>query len=168
MPEQAIDSVDALYRKLVRTFYRREAYVDQQVDWVFDMSITAWHLVDWTAQARGLPLQNAQADFKAKCPELAVCEQLCNGAKHLVLKNPKLQPFDVSTNVRATKDVVGISRMNLIPGDADAPLDPNAVIRLTPAVSVTDKDGKVWEALHLFLRVLRFWERELGLSSEAG
>jgi hypothetical protein len=36
--QQSLDSVEALYWKLVRTFNRREAYVDHQVDWVFDVS----------------------------------------------------------------------------------------------------------------------------------
>jgi hypothetical protein len=162
MPQRSIDSVEALYRKLERTFHRREAYGDQQVDWVFDVSMTAWHLVDWTARARGVPVRTTQDAFKTRCPELAVCEQLCNGAKHYVLDNPKLQPFNVATDVRATNDLIGISRMNAVAGDT------NVEIRLTAAVSVVDKDGNVWEALGLFLAVLRFWERELGLPLEAG
>ena len=162
MPQQSIDSVEALYRKLVRTFYRREAYGDQQVDWVFDLSVTAWHLVDWTAHDRGASLLATQKAFRVRCPQLGVCEQVCNGAKHRVLANRALLPFNISTDVRSTTDLIGISRMNVFPGDTDVE------VRMTEAVSVTDKNGRAWEAVQLFLKVLRFWEQELGLPLDAG
>jgi len=48
--QRLIDSPEALYRKLERTFDRRPAYGEHQVDWVFDFAVTAWHLVDWVAR----------------------------------------------------------------------------------------------------------------------
>ena len=50
--QQSIESAEDLFRKLERTFDRRQAYGEYQVDWVFDLAITAWHLVDWVARER--------------------------------------------------------------------------------------------------------------------
>lgn len=76
MPSTKIDSAEALFRKLERTFHRRPAYGEEQLDWVFDTSITAWHIVDWVAQETGQAVGAVQTMMKAKCPELVVCEQL--------------------------------------------------------------------------------------------
>jgi hypothetical protein len=155
--QPAIDSAEALCRKLERTFHRRPAYGEDQADWVFDFAVTAWHLVDWVAEERKTKLKTMQAQLKGRCPELFVCEQVCNGAKHLVLHDKKLQPFNVATDVRGTDHLAGISRFNVVAGDE------NVDIMLTRVVSITDKDGKSWEAMHLFLAVLFFWKDELGL-----
>ena len=162
MPVQpAIDTAWALCQKLERTFYRRSSYGDHQVDWVFDVAVTAWHLVDWVARERNAGSKAnifvAQADFKNRCPELAVCEQVCNGAKHFVLDDPKLKPFSVAVNVKTTSDLIGISRMDLVAGTE------NVDITLTPSVQITDKTGNSWEAMMLFRNVLSFWQSELGL-----
>jgi hypothetical protein len=131
-PQRSIDSAAALYRKLERTFHRRSAYGEHQVDWVFDVAVTAWHLVDWVARERNAggktKLQPTQAQIKSQCPELAVCEQVCNGVKHLVLDNPQLKPFSVAADVRGTDDLAGISK-TFVAGDEN-PVD----IVLTPAV----------------------------------
>lgn len=160
-PQRSIDSAEALCRKLERTFHRRSAYGEHQVDWVFDFVVTAWHLVDWVARERNAGgkanVQTTQAQLKSQCPELAVCEQVCNGAKHLVLDNPQLKPFSVAADVRGTDDLAGISKMNVVAGAE------NVDIVLTPTVSITDKDGNSWQAIDLFRRVLFFWQRELGL-----
>jgi hypothetical protein len=160
-PQRSIDSAAALCRKLERTFHRRSAYGEHQVDWVFDVAVTAWHLVDWVARERNAGgktnLQITQAQIKRQCPELGVCEQICNGVKHLVLDNPQLKPFSVAADVRGTDDLAGISKMNVVAGDE------NVDIVLTPVVSITDKDGKSWQAIDLFLTVLFFWQDELGL-----
>jgi hypothetical protein len=164
IPQQSIDSIEALYRKLEGTFHRRPEYGQHQVDWVFDFAVTAWHLVDWVARGSNAAgktnMQAEQQRLKNQCPELAVCEQVCNGAKHLVLDNPQLKPFNVAADVRGTNDLRGI-RMNIVPGDG-----VSHDIVLTPAVSITDKDRKSWDALELFQRVLSFWETELGLPSK--
>lgn len=164
IPQQSIDSTEALYRKLERTFHRRSAYGQHQVDWVFDFAVTAWHLVDWVASEKNAggktSIQAEQQRLKNQCPELAVCEQVCNGAKHLVLDNPQLKPFDVAADVRGTNDLSGI-RMNIVPGDG-----MSHDIVLTPVVLITDKDRKSWNALELFHRVLTFWQRELGLTAQ--
>ena len=161
IPQRAIDSPEALYRKLERTFHRRPEYGQHQVDWVFDFAVTAWHLVDWIAReskAGGKTgIQAEQQRLKNQCPELAVYEQICNGAKHLVLDNPKLKPFNVAADVQGTNDLRGI-KMNILPGDG-----VSHDIVLTPAVSITDRNHKNWDALELFHRVLTFWQRELGL-----
>jgi hypothetical protein len=157
-PQRSIDSAEALCRKLERTFYRRSDYRENQVDWVFDVAVTAWHLVDWVAKERNAELKATQKQLKKKCPELAVCEQVCNGAKHLVLDNPHLKHFDVATGVRGTDGLVGISRTDLIPGDGKS-----HTIVLTPQVGITDKDGTRWEAVVLFRKVLFIWQDELGL-----
>jgi hypothetical protein len=103
-------------------------------------------MVDWVARQRNANpqitreefktiLKTTQDQFRNQCPELAVCEQICNGAKHLVLDNPQLQPFDVAADVRGTSDLAGISKMDVFPGDK------NVDIVLTPAVSIIDKGG---------------------------
>jgi hypothetical protein len=74
-----------------------------------------------------------------------------------VLHNKKLQPFNVARDVRGTDDLAGISRFNVVAGDE------NVDVVLTPVVSITDKDGKSWQAMQLFLAVLFFWQDELGL-----
>jgi hypothetical protein len=156
IPQQSIDSTEGLYRKLERTFDRRSVYGQYQVDWVFDFAVTAWHLVDWVARDPKA-VQAEQQRLKNRCPELAVCEQVCNGAKHLILGNPQLKPFNVAKDVRGTNDLRGI-KMNIVPGNG-----VSHDIVLTPAVSITDKGRKSWDALELFHRVLSFWQRELGL-----
>ena len=157
-PQRSIDSAEALCRKLERTCNRRSVYGENQVDWVFDVAVTAWHLVDWVARERNANLKATQEQLKKKCPELTVCEQVCNGAKHLVLNDPKLQPFDVATDVRGTDDQVGITRADLIPEDGKS-----HTIVLTAKVEITDKDGNNWEAIVLFRKALSFWQHELGL-----
>jgi len=162
MVQRAIDTTEELFRKLERTFDRRSGYADHQVDWVFDCAVTAWHLVDWMArelEAGGKStVRDAQDRLKAKCPELSVCEQVCNGAKHFALDNPKLKAFDVGKNVRATDNLQGISR-NIVAGDGK-----NYDVVLTPQVLITDMEGNCWDAIRLFHTALRFWEQELGLS----
>jgi hypothetical protein len=160
IPQRAIDSTEALYRKLERTFHRRPEYGQYQVDWVFDFAMTAWHLVDWVARESKSSRQTEQQRLKNQCPELAVCEQVCNGAKHLVLDNQQLKPFNVTADVQGTNDLRGI-RMNIVAGDG-----VSHDIVLTPAVSITDKDRKSWDALELFHGVLVFWQRELGLPAQ--
>jgi hypothetical protein len=155
-PQRLINSAEALFRKLQRTFVRRPTYGDHQVDWVFDCAVTAWHLVDWFAKEKGLDLGSTRARLKTMCSELGVCEQICNGAKHLVLDDPKLKPFDVTRDVKGTDHLSGIQR-NV--SASDLPVD----IVLTPVVSVSDKDGKSWDAIELFHAVMRFWQVELGL-----
>ena len=107
-------------------------------------------------------MQKAQETFKSKVPELAVCEQVCNGAKHFQLDNPNLKPFNVATDVRATDDLAGITR-DFVPVE-----DEHMDVILTPVVSITDKEGLAWTGINLFHRVLRFWQTELGLSGRAG
>jgi hypothetical protein len=162
MPVQTvIDSSEALCQKLERTFYRRSSYGEHQVDWVFDVAVTAWHLVDWVTRERNAgakaDLSTAQADFKSRCPELAVCEQVCNGAKHFVLDDPKLKPFSVAANVKTTNDMFGVSRADIVAGAESVD------IILTPTVQITDKAGQAWEAVLLFRSVLFFWQSELKL-----
>lgn len=160
-PQRSIQNAKALYRKLGRTFDRRSTYGQHQVDWVFDFAVTAWHLVDWVARDSDAGGNSARSDAKKRltlqCPELFVCEQICNGAKHLVLDDPQLKPFNVATDVRGTTDLSGI-RLNIVAG---AGLNHDVVC--TPAVVVTDKDGHEWHAIELFHRVLSFWQRELGI-----
>ena len=161
IPQRAIDSAEALYRKLEHTFDRRPDYGQHQVDWVFDFAVTAWHLVDWVARESKpggkASIQVEQQQRKNQCPELAVCEQICNGAKHFVLDNPQLKPFNVAADVQGTTVLKGI-KMNIVAGD-----NVSHDIVLTPAVSITDKNHKTWDALELFHRVLTFWQKELGL-----
>jgi hypothetical protein len=151
---RAIDSAKSLLGKLERSFERRQVYGEAQLDWVFDTAITAWHIVDWRAIETGEGLGGAKERLKAVCPELAVCEQLCNGAKHLELRDPKLAPFDVSSDVRQTNDLKGM-RLDIQAGDA------NVDIVLTPVVLVVDRERREWEAIELLRRVLMFWRREL-------
>ena len=152
---RSIDSATSLLRKLERSFERRASYGEAQLDWAFDMAVTAWHLVDWRAIETVEGLGEAKERLKKLCPELAVCEQLCNGAKHLELRDQKLAPFDVSNDVRQTDDLKGI-RLNVHAGDT------NVDIVLTPVVLVIDRDRREWEAIELFRRVLAFWQEELG------
>ena len=152
----SIGNPNELYRKLERTFNRRPNYGENQVDWVFDFAITAWHLVDWINEYNQKQLRDTQNQLKIKCPELIVCEQICNGAKHLNLNNPLLTPFDITTNVQATNDLIGIV---LDVRASDSPVD----IILTPAILIYDKDGNSWQALELFRKILFFWKVELNI-----
>ena len=152
----SIDDTKSLYQKLVRSFERRALYGESQVDWVFDMAVTAWHLVDWHAKEIGVSLEVVQKRLKDACPDLAVCEQICNGAKHLVLSNPNLKPFDVTSDVYQTDDRTGISRSNIVGGET------NVDIFMTPVVQVKDRLGRTSEAIDLFRKVVAFWQKELG------
>ena len=155
--QKSIGNPEELYRKLERTFYRRPTYGENQVDWVFDFAITAWHLVDWTNEVNKMKLQDTQNQLKTKCPELAVCEQICNGAKHLSLNNPQLTPFDITTNVQGTNDLMGTST-DIVPNGK--PVD----VILTSAVLIYDKGGNSWQAIDLFRNILQFWKSELSLT----
>lgn len=155
---RSIDTADALYRKVERTFYRRAVYRDDQLDWVFDVAVTAWHLVDWVAKERGTTLRSTQNGLKTKCPALAVCEQVCNGAKHFNRGGRHLQGFNVGTDVYVTEHLAGVSKLAIWPGD-------NADVVLTPAVWITDKDGKSWDAIDVFTKVVLFWQRELSIAT---
>jgi hypothetical protein len=161
--QRSIETAEELYRKLERTFDRRSTYGQHQVDWVFDFAVTAWHLVDWLAReahaGEKSTVRDTQERLKAQCPELFVCEQVCNGAKHFVLDDAQLKPFNIAADVRGTNDLKGI-RLNIIPGD-----DQSHDILLTPVVLITDRDQTSWEAIELFRRVLSFWQHELGLST---
>jgi len=158
--QRSIETVDELHQKLKRTFERRLTYGQHQVDWVFDFAVTAWHLVDWlsTETNPGLKsvVRDTQERLKARCPELFVCEQVCNGAKHLVLDNAHLKPFNIANDVRGTNDLKGI-RLNVVPDDGQT----HDVV-LTPVVWITDRSQNAWEAIELFQRVLSFWQHELG------
>jgi len=151
---RSINDVKSLFQKLVRSFERRTQYGESQVDWVFDVAVTAWHIVDWYAKEANEDIGTTKQRVKKACPELAVCEQICNGAKHLTLTDPKLSPFDITTGVHQTDDLKGIV-MNVTPGDT------NVDIVLTPLVMVTDRSGTQWEAIELFRKVIAFWQHEL-------
>jgi hypothetical protein len=153
-----IDSPEALFGKLERTFMRRPGYVDDQLDWVFDFAVTAWHLVDWVAKTNGSDLRTLQDSFVLRCAELGVCAQIANGSKHLLLSDPRLVPFNVSKDVQQTTDLVGVSGI-LIP---DGP--PVDVI-LTPEVAITDRNGVQWAALETFHKVIWFWRNELSITT---
>lgn len=154
MPEPSIDNTQSLFQKLERSFERRPLYGEYQLDWVFDTAVTAWHLVDWYSNENGKDLATVRAQFINACPALAVCWQICNGSKHLMLDDPKLKPFNVKTDVFQTEELKGIRR-NVFPGET------HADIVLTPVVRVTDKNRSVWEVIELFRTVLAFWEKEL-------
>jgi hypothetical protein len=162
--QSSIDTSAALFEKLERAFLRRATYGDYQIDWVFDVAVTAWHLVDWAArEAAGsdkAAVHMKQDSLKQKCPALAVCEQICNGAKHLVLDDPRLRPFSIASDVRGTTDLIGVSA-DVVPGGA--PID----LVLTPRVLVTDRDGKTWDAILLLRSVLSFWRNELSITGVA-
>ena len=152
---RSIDNSKSLYQKLIRTFERRPLYGEHQLDWVFDMAVTAWHLIDWYANETGETPDVVRARLKSACPELAVCQQICNGAKHLKLSDPRLKPFNISTDVYQTDDRKGVSR-DVRGGDT------NVNIVLTPVVKVIDRDRGEWEAIELFRTVVAFWRKELG------
>lgn len=143
-----------LLAKLERTFWRRVNYGDDQLDWAFDFAVTAWHLVDWLAAETGTKLGAMQLSCKDDCPPLAVCEQLCNGYKHFELNNPKLQGFRVDKDVVQSAGRAGVSRPGLA-GSGDFS------ITLTPQVLVTDRSGTTWDALTLFIDVVRYWRTKL-------
>ncbi len=153
---QSIDSAEALWRKLERTFYRQADYGEHQVDWVFDLAVTAWHMADWVALERKINLGALRAQLKGRCAELAVCEQVANGAKHLVLSDDRLKPFDVASGVRTSSVRIGLIKKPPAPGKP-------YVAPFRPAVLITDKDGRHWSATRLFMVVLIFWRSELGL-----
>jgi hypothetical protein len=151
----SITDTSDLFEKLTRTFYRRSVYGEYQVDWVFDFAITAWHLTDWLALDSSEDLTSIRERLRAQCPELGVCELICNGAKHLNLRDPRLRPFDVAKDVQVTDNRAGISRHGLA-GEG------NFDIVLTPSVVVTDKNGAQWDAIKCFHAVLIFWANVLG------
>lgn len=168
-----IATPEDLYAKLERTLHRRAAYGDDQFDWVFDFCITAWHIVDWLA-SRGVPasrseLKTLQAECKLESPELAVCEQIANGAKHRVLNNPDLAPFDLVTNLYYSGGHVGCGYVTAVPDSEEPPEFSNPGASdwiVTPAVNVIDKSGKDWDVLSLFTSVLGYWRRKLGVPNK--
>lgn len=166
-----IASPEDLYAKLERTLHRRAAYGDDQFDWVFDFSITAWHIVDWLA-SRDQPkdrsaLRSLQIKCRSESAELAVCEQIANGAKHKSLDNPALAPFDLVSHLYYSGGHVGSGYTTAVedneePRDFSAPGASDWVI--TPAVNVIDKTGKDWDVLSLFVATLYYWKKTLGIA----
>jgi hypothetical protein len=82
----------------------------------FNAAATAWHLIEWvTTFARLYPLEERidintktyRNDVVARCPELAVCQQLSVGWKHRVVEqrnNPDVQALHVLDLYVKTKD----------------------------------------------------------------
>ncbi|MDP2714441.1 hypothetical protein [Rheinheimera sp.] len=165
-----IATPEDLYAKLERTLHRRAAYGDDQFDWVFDFSITAWHMVDWLASRNGPAdrkmLRTLQEQCRADSAELAVCEQIANGAKHKTLDNPLLAPFDLVSHLYYSGGHVGCGYVTAVedhedPPEFSAPGASDWVV--TPAVNVIDRSGKDWDVLLLFLAVLYYWRKKLGV-----
>lgn len=156
--QKSISTPEEFYFKFERTFNRRSSYGDNQIDWVFDCSIAAWHLIDWLNGSNKKNLKVLQQQYKSKCPELSVCEQICNGAKHLTLTNPNLTPFNISRDVKGTSNLTGISKPFKLGEKAI-----NVEVVVTSDVIITDKYGNTWRAINLFRRILFFWEKELNI-----
>lgn len=159
--QKFISTPEELFSKLDRTYHRRPSYGDFQIDWVFDCAVAAWHIIDWINGFNKKNLKPLQQQYKLKCPELVVCEQLCNGAKHLSLTDPNLVPFDISKNVQGTSNLAGISK----PFKLEEKITRIEII-VTTDVIITDKDGNTWQAINLFNRIIAFWEKELKIDKK--
>lgn len=159
--QKSISTPEELYYKLERTYNRRPSYGDYQIDWVFDCAVAAWHIIDWVTGLNKKNLKALQEHYKSKCPELSVCEQICNGAKHLTLTDPNLIPFNISKDVQGTQNLSGISKPFELKEKTI-----NIEVIVTSDVIITDKDGNNWHAINLFSRVLLFWENELKIKKK--
>ncbi len=74
----------------------------------FDFAVTAWHVLDWLANADTLTeSQRKSAVLLRRQPTqwLAVCRDTCNSAKHLVLNRPR-SARDATVDTSKTFNVV--------------------------------------------------------------
>lgn len=153
-----IDSLGMLYQKLERTFDRRPFYGEHQLDWVFDMAVTAWHMVDWYAIETKKDIKEVKTYLISKCPELEICSYICHGFKHRVLDDPKMMGFDVTKQVvQANSRAISLERVleHLVKQKKNS-FD----IIMTPAVKVVNEENDI-QALTLFSNIIRFWHHEL-------
>lgn len=150
-PDLMFTSPVSMLEKLERTFYRREAYGAHQIDWAVDFATTAWHINDWIAFDRGHNLRKVQDETRLSCPAIMICELLCNGFKHLTLRDPRLIGFEISRDVSVPGYGVGVSKSG-IAGHVQFN------IAMTPSVVIVDREGRSWDVIPAFLDVLRFWQ----------
>lgn len=114
-----LQSAEALASKAWREYERARDADDQEArrDAVLNCAIPAWHVCDWAwasitdagrtrpefAQLLGVTGRPTKSDLVSwalrSCPELEICQSICNGTKHVRSERPvatdsKLMPDD--------------------------------------------------------------------------
>lgn len=62
---------------------------ENYVDDVYSFFIHCYHLKDWIAEDPSSPLQGTVRDFGRSSASFEICRDLCNGVKHLKVKDPR-------------------------------------------------------------------------------
>ncbi|WP_292035561.1 MULTISPECIES: hypothetical protein [unclassified Brevundimonas] len=152
-----MQEASAMARKASRELQRAEnaAETDDRVDAAINCAITAWHMTDWCWNGITATNRNSQevaryigavtplkkSDLVAwairECPELELCQSICNGSKHV--KSERL----IQTQARHAGD------------------DPTSVAALTITDGPAERD-----AIEVLRAAVWFWGRQATNDSE--
>ncbi len=127
---------------------QQAAFVDQEVtnEGFIRFADYAWHLRDWILRDPTVP-QAAKDDVLSwktspPCPELAICKDIINTDKHLKIERYTPTTEDVSP--QQGYDMGRWDRGGYDIGEMQ--------------ISITMKDGRIFDALDVVQAVVRFWE----------
>ena len=139
-----------------------------QSDFAFNFAITAWHLTEWIWKSHEAKSPDQSVRFGARtfqefrkvilggCPELRICRDLANGAKHF-----RLDRSNESTSVRGSAAQVihnsGIFRS--ISQSIMRPIMRPVVGRYQERLVVVLSSGQQIPAAFVFEKTLQYWKR---------
>ena len=175
--EKPVDMLEKLAREINR-FADSTCNEKDLVDHGINFSMTAWHLIDWSwkfsferdekkrGEVFGKESVRSQDDFRKalinRCPELALCRDIPNNAKHFDGKLPKeskregKQVLETRTSAAAaTVPASALGQSALGNGALDGPgYELGADLW---KLKIVDDKGNTYDALDVFNRVKSFW-----------
>jgi hypothetical protein len=139
-----------------------------QSDHAMNFVISAWHMIEWLYRSDSIDIPKVSAcktfeEFRdlvlQECPDLKICRELANGAKHFVLREN--DDYVVSSTAKVPS-VVKILRSAFNPAESrifvvrksDGSPPASLIIELT--------NGKHKRALSVFEGVLDYWDQLIG------
>lgn len=162
----ALKDARDLLQKLERDYARFEAaslpesneHVHQS-DHAYNFAITAWHMSDWIWQSDPVPaetfrcrsLRQFQANLVKQCPELDICQDLCNGSKHFKISRRVTRQIE-KADVSAGPSVV-LSTGNHRVG--------SPIGKTREVLKIELADSHRVKAHEVFDSVLKFWRQFL-------
>ena len=166
---------------------------DELVDHGNQCAITAWHITDWVWRARFENDTVAQDDLVApdsnlrkkgggkyrdiprwfkeyltrECPELALCQDIANGFKHVIATIPERRESPGVVNVTASASVAPSEVFELghsvlgYAGLGGPGFTPEGTMY---RLKIEDSHGIRHDAVDVFNRVVAFWNRFLHMN----
>lgn len=72
-----------------------EKEIDNHIDFIYAYFINCYHLKDWLIMSKVVSEEEVN-NFIKNHKELRICQDICNGSKHLFLTNPSLGQFPLA------------------------------------------------------------------------